>query len=165
MDFYQGVVVDYLRADRAMFVNTQCCIQLNESQNPDTSGPHWYCDAVAVDFRDEAVFLCEISYAQRLGSLLERLKEWAQNWDGICESLARDCKLPTGWEVRPWLFVPAHSIQLLEQRLSQMTKADGSPAFNARITPLESVQPWMYRSWNHRDRGTPKPEVSEPFRA
>jgi len=28
-----------------------------------------------------------------------------------------------------------------------------------RITPLESVQPWEYRSWNHRDSETKKPEV------
>lgn len=48
MNYYESVVVDYLRADRALFVNTECCIQLNESDNPDTSGPHWYCDAVVV---------------------------------------------------------------------------------------------------------------------
>jgi hypothetical protein len=50
MNYYESVVVDYLRADRAIFVNTECCIQLNEAVNPDNSGPHWYCDAVAVDF-------------------------------------------------------------------------------------------------------------------
>ena len=64
MDYYQGIVIDYLRADRAVFVNTECCIQLNESDNP--AQPHWYCDAVAVDFRCRRIFLCEISYsAQR----------------------------------------------------------------------------------------------------
>ncbi len=47
MDYYQGVVTDYLRADRAMFVNTECCIQLDEGNNPDAfPGRHWYCDAV-----------------------------------------------------------------------------------------------------------------------
>jgi len=45
MDYYQGVVLDYLRADRAIFINAECCIQLNEAHNPDSSGPHWYCDA------------------------------------------------------------------------------------------------------------------------
>ncbi|WP_223670515.1 hypothetical protein [Xanthomonas citri] len=38
MDHFEGVVLDYLRADRALFVNSQCCIQLNEGANPDTSG-------------------------------------------------------------------------------------------------------------------------------
>ncbi|WP_407469232.1 hypothetical protein ABFU38_05100 [Xanthomonas campestris pv. raphani] len=52
MDHFEGVVLDYLRADRALFVNSQCCIQLNEGANPDTSGPHWYCDAVAVSFKE-----------------------------------------------------------------------------------------------------------------
>jgi hypothetical protein len=27
-DFYQGVVLDYLRADRAVLINSECCIQL-----------------------------------------------------------------------------------------------------------------------------------------
>lgn len=51
MDYYQNVVIDYLRADRALFVNAECCIQVNPASNPDASGPHWYCDAVAADFR------------------------------------------------------------------------------------------------------------------
>lgn len=69
MDHFEGVVLDYLRADRALFVNSQCCIQLNEGANPDTSGPHWYCDAVAVSFKEQAAYLCEISYAARAPSL------------------------------------------------------------------------------------------------
>ena len=76
MDFYQGVVMDYLRADRAVFVNPQCCIQLKDQPNPDTSGPHWYCDAVPLDLRNKAVFLSEISVAAKLGGLIEYLKQW-----------------------------------------------------------------------------------------
>lgn len=34
MDCHQGVVTDYLRADRAIFVNTECCIQLDDGHNP-----------------------------------------------------------------------------------------------------------------------------------
>jgi hypothetical protein len=64
VDYFQGVVTEYLRADRAVFVNTECCIQLNPLDNPDKSGPHWYCDAVAVNFRDSKVFLCEVSYSK-----------------------------------------------------------------------------------------------------
>ncbi|MEC3888913.1 hypothetical protein [Xanthomonas campestris] len=65
MDHFEGVVLDYLRADRALFVNSQCCIQLNEGANPDTSGPHWYCDAVAVSFKEQATYAAEIH--QRAG--------------------------------------------------------------------------------------------------
>ena len=55
MDYYETVMTHYLRSDRAIFLNTECCIQLNEGNNPDTSGPHWYCDAVAADFRSRAI--------------------------------------------------------------------------------------------------------------
>jgi hypothetical protein len=48
MPYYQDVVVEYLRENRAIFLNTECCIQLNEG-NPDTSGTHWYCDVLAID--------------------------------------------------------------------------------------------------------------------
>lgn len=40
MDYFEGVVFEFLRADRTLFINTQCCIQLNPGDNPDTSGPH-----------------------------------------------------------------------------------------------------------------------------
>jgi len=59
MDYYQGVVIEYLRANRARFVNTECLIQLEAGDNPDR-GTHWYCDAVTIDLRESAVFLCEI---------------------------------------------------------------------------------------------------------
>ena len=78
MDHSEGVVLDFLRADRRLFINAQCCIQLNPGSNPDTSGPHLYCDAVAVSVRDRTAYLCEISYAGRLPALLARLKSWDQ---------------------------------------------------------------------------------------
>jgi hypothetical protein len=59
MNYYESVVMDYLRSDRAIFVNAECCIQLNQADNPDTSGPHWCCDAVVSDFRGCCIFLCE----------------------------------------------------------------------------------------------------------
>ena len=62
MDYYQGVVLEYLGADRSVFVNPECCIQLNEGDNPDTSGKHWYCDAVAVDFPDLCMVLAHLGH-------------------------------------------------------------------------------------------------------
>ena len=105
MNYYESVVVDYLRADRAIFVNTECCIQVNQADNPDSSGAHWYCDAVAVDFRSKEIFLCEISYAAELTALLKRLKGLHDNWDAVRHALSRDSFLPESWPVRPWLFV------------------------------------------------------------
>jgi hypothetical protein len=82
MNYYESVVMDYLRADRSIFVNTEFCIQINQAANPDNSGPHWYCDAVALDFRCKEIFLCQISYAARLDSLVQRLTTWHYHWDG-----------------------------------------------------------------------------------
>ncbi len=165
MDFYQGVVIDYLRADRAIFVNTECCIQLNDNPDPDMSGPHWYCDAVAVDFCSHEVFLCEISFEESLAKLKKRLKEWGEHWPGVCRALERDCKIPEGFCVRPWLFIPTKPIDRIVGSLEMMKDADGVPLFKTRITPLEKVQPWLYHSWNHRDCETDKPEVPEAYRS
>jgi hypothetical protein len=159
MDYYQGVVVEYLRADRAVFVNTECCIQLNEKANPDSSGKHWYCDSVAIDFGADpgpTVFLCEVSYAEKLGALTERLKNWAANWAGVHDALVRDCKVPSDWPVRPWLFVPQGKIGRLVGKLKDLTE------FNPRITPLECVQPWNYHSWDHQDSKTDKSKSGIP---
>lgn len=147
MDYYESVVIDYLRADRALFVNTECCIQLSPGHNPD-KGTHWYCDAVVADFRSKTVFLCEISYSVQLAALIKRLKTWHDKWDGIRDALARESFLPKDWLVRlrPWLFVPAKCVPNLVTRLSQV--GNGSPEFAPRITPLEMVQPWLYCSWD-----------------
>src|SRR5439155_14984497 len=104
MNYYESVVLDYLRADRALFVNTECCIQINPADNPDKSGPHWYCDAVAVDFRSKTIFLFEISYGSQLADLTKRLKDWHENWEGVRRALARESFLPELWPVLVWLF-------------------------------------------------------------
>ena len=146
MDFYHGVVLDYLRADRAIFLNTECCIQLKKAVNPDKSGPHWYCDAVACDFRTPCIYLCEFSYSRQLGSLLKRLKQWNDNWQDLRCALTRDCCITADWSARPWLFVPVHLVELLVSRLQQMQDSASTP----KITTLEMVQPWKYKSWDRQ---------------
>jgi len=152
MDYYQGVVVEYLRADRAMFVNTEYCIQISDALNPGP-GEHWFCDAVACDFRARTVFLCEISFSASLGSMIRRLKAWRDNWDGVRAALRRDGRVPDTWAVRPWCFIPQREgpkDQLAKQ--CQAIQAVGAPAFVPKVLPLELVQPWRYRSWD-RVRG------------
>ncbi|MBH1648031.1 hypothetical protein I5U82_09025 [Stenotrophomonas maltophilia] len=145
MDHFEGVVLDYLRADRALFVNSQCCIQLNEGANPDTSGPHWYCDAVAVSFKEQAAYLCEITYAARAPSLLARLRAWDEHWPGVRAALARDSGVPLDWSARPWLFVPESNAKGIQSAIGGLKNLP-SP----RVTFLEEVLPWRYRS---SDRG------------
>ena len=75
MDYYQEVVINYLRASRATFVDTEFCLQLNVGENIanlNQSGPHWYVDAVATEFSKETIFLCEISFAANLNALITR---------------------------------------------------------------------------------------------
>ncbi len=160
ISYHEGAVIDYLRADRSLFVNTECCIQINEAEDPDTSGPHWYCDAVAADFRERTIFLCEISYANPPRSLQKRLADWTKHWPNVCAALARDSHLPQEWPVRPWLFVPEHQVDWIVQKVRDLQEGAsvGEHLPDPRITPLEFVQPWKYKSWN-RTGEKPKPEA------
>ena len=164
---FEGVVVEYLRADRALFVNPECCIQINEGDNPDTSGPHWYCDAVAADFREHVVFLCEISFASPPKALEKRLAGWAAHWSDVCAALVRDSHLPVEWPVRPWLFVPEQQIEWIVGKVRALQANQGSaPGLpEPRITPLEWVQPWRFRSWDRRGEESKPSSVPEGMRS
>jgi hypothetical protein len=155
MDYYEAVVLHYLRSDRALFLNSECCIQLKPG-NPDTSGPHWYCDAVALDMKHSTIFLCEISYGRGLGPLKRRLNEWNVHWADLRDALFRDSHLDRAWPVRPWLFVPEESVRFLLRHFEDIS-ANGTLNFTPRITPLEMTQPWLFPSWN-RVCEKPKPE-------
>jgi hypothetical protein len=106
MDYFQGAVTEYLRANRSTFVNTECLIQLKPGDSP-ANGEHWYCDAVAVNFQEKAAYLCEVTYSRTLQYLFTRLGSWINNWAGIESALARDCGIGPDWKVRPWIFIPA----------------------------------------------------------
>ena len=147
MHYYQGVVTSYLRADRSMFVNTECCIQLNPGDNPDTSGPHWYCDAIAVSFRAPTVYLCEISYSKSLSALLKRLEAWNSSWEQLRAALVRDCFVPAEWPVRPWVFIPNECRTALDRGLGKFLNSHRQMP-PPEVTDLEDVVPWKYRSWN-----------------
>lgn len=147
MDYYESVVIDYLRADRALFVNTECCIQITPGHSSN-KGTFWYCDAVVADLRSKTVLLCEISYSLTLATLIKRLQSWSANWDGMRSALERDSCLPKDWlsRLRPWLFVPERCIPSLLKGLSRIGRE--SPVSTPRITPLEMVQPWCYCTWD-----------------
>jgi hypothetical protein len=146
MDYFQGVVTDYLRANRATFVNTECCIQLNPGANPDRSGPHWYCDALAVNIQRNEAYLCEISYSKTLSALTKRLSDWSTHWAALRDALGRDCGIPLSWSVRPWAFVPSELRSIVERQFSAIEQPGRMP--RPRVIPLEDVMPWKYPSWN-----------------
>lgn len=149
MDYFQGVVTEFLRADRAVFLNTQYLIQL-EPGDAYVKDRHWYCDVVAINHRTSTVELCEITYSSTLQSLIGRLRAWEIHWMGITEAIKRDSSLSGSWAFQPHVFIPDKTHDLLKRKI-------GSPDADAeylqgmpfpKITPLESILPWKYRSWN-----------------
>jgi len=122
--YFQEIVTEYLRADRAMFVNTECLIQLNPGDVV-SKGTHWYCDAVAVNFRESAVYLCEVTYSTSLSALIGRLQAWSSNWAPLCEALARDCQVPTSFTVCPWVFIPQSHHPHFQKKLSTIPGIGG----------------------------------------
>ena len=105
MDYFQGVVTEFLRADRAVFVNTECLLQIESGDVP-AKGRHWYCDAVAVNLREEIAYLCEITYSNTMYSLLTRLNAWRKNWPMVRLAIERDCAVPATWQIQPLVFIP-----------------------------------------------------------
>lgn len=147
MDYFQGVVANYLSADPAIFVQPEACIRLHPDRRL-KKGEHWYCDILAVSFREQTVYLCEVTLSRTLTALLKRLSEWDANWAEVCIAVRRDNRIPNEWHVRPWAFVPSAQKELLSRGVSALL---GSCAGVDRIprplvTGLEDVVPWLY-SW------------------
>jgi hypothetical protein len=151
VDYFQGVVTEYLRADRATFVNTELLIQLEPGDSP-AKGRHWYCDVVAVSFKDKTVHLCEVTFSKSLGALFERLNGWAANWSELRAAIQRDCRVPSDWTVQPRVFIPKQLNDTYQKKLAGLVlPGDGSSKMPAPlITNLESVLPWEYRSWDRK---------------
>jgi len=146
MDHYKTLVLDYLQADRAVFVNAECCLRAEHAEEPDKTGLNCTCDAVAIDLRHGAVYLCETAIEHKLLSLINRLTAWTRNWDCIKAALQRYCKVPPNWRVHVWLFVPRESIGLLDAKLEHLRQSAGS-RFKVKVTALEDIQPWRASTW------------------
>jgi len=149
VDYYQGVVVEYLRADRSVFVNTECFIQIADGNSPG-KGKSWYCDAVAVNLKTRSVFLCEVSYSKSLFALRNRLTAWNSHWSEIKSSLVRDCGVDETWHVTPWLFIPQESEHIAKAWYESL--ATNPPMPCPKIHALESVAPWKYCAWNRQEK-------------
>lgn len=143
MDYFQGTVETYLRAHRSMFLNSEYCLQLDQVAVP-LKGRHWYVDVVAVDFSSKTVWLCEITYSQTLAALLKRLEAWQNHWGDVCKALQRDSRLPDGFTVKPWIFIPKSKQDLFDSKF----QANRNPLMPPPdFTYLEDVLPWKYQVW------------------
>jgi hypothetical protein len=152
MDYFQGVVTEYLRAKRSVFVNTECLLQLDDG--PKTlKDRHWYCDIVAADFSEKAVYLCEVTYSATMQSLISRLTAWRRHWPMLVSAIRRDCGIPSDWTVSPWVFIPAKYKDKFLERFQALNSPDNSSSEmpTPRITRLESTLPWEYLiTWNRK---------------
>jgi hypothetical protein len=155
MDYYQGVVAEYLRANRSTFVNPEFCLQLDAGLKSPAKGRHWYVDLLAVCLSEKSMYLCEVTYAKTGSALTERLKAWSTHWPTILEALQRDAGVSAEWAIRPWLFVPEPGIPALLQRLPKLP-------VTPRITPLEMTQPWSGHSGWDRHGEAAKPKTIPP---
>jgi hypothetical protein len=140
MDFFQGQVESYLRADRASSNNPEFYLQRSEVY--EAGKTNWYVDILNVNFRDETVYLCEVTYARNPAALSKRLQAWKEHWEIVVGAVRRDAKVPSHWKIRVWVFCP-------EARLDRILKLIPSFEPPARITNLEIVLPWKY---NDHDR-------------
>lgn len=150
MDFFQGVVTEYLVADRASFINTELLIQLDSEGAK--KGRHWYCDAAAAYFNESVLYLCEVTYAKAMSPLARRLISWSKCWPELEEALRRDSHIPESWQIKPWVFIPENHRTLLEQRIITLENPP-QPAIAMpypKITYLENVVPWRDARWEKK---------------
>jgi hypothetical protein len=139
MDYYQGIVAEYLDADRSVFLNSECYIQLMPGPNL-PKGTTWYCDILAINLREKVAYMCEITFSEDLTRLVKRLAAWDREWPGVRAALHRDCSIPVGWPIKPWVFIPAGRWSVLQRKL----KVESMPY--PRVTYLEEIVPWKYSS-------------------
>ena len=164
MDYFQGVVTEYLRANRAVFVNTEYLLQLDPGEQY-AKNRHWYCDVVAINHETKTVQLCEVSYSKTLYSLVERLRAWSTHWAEVVAAIKRDSFLEDQWKVEPRVFIPQGKEELLLQKIKSFPASSGKPMPMPVTTTLEGILPWKYRSWNgkHYDNGaTPTSAITQP---
>jgi hypothetical protein len=147
VDYYQGVVSEFLTADPSFFVNPEFCIRL-DPEGSLKKGAHWYCDILAVSAGERTIYLCEVTWSRTVWALCKRLGEWANNWSGVREAILRDTQLVGQWDIRPWVFIPGEQEKTAKEKIAKVKAGWDDPAGmpEPRVTRLEEVVPWLYRS-------------------
>jgi hypothetical protein len=135
MDHYQQIVSDYLRADRATFVNAHYSLPGHPVEAADK--PYWEIDIVALNIRKRRAYLCEVTYSLDAPALLRRFAAWREHWQELVDGLIEFSGLSSDWQVKPWIFTPADIRKSIEQQVLYWHP-------QARFTDLELVAPWKY---------------------
>lgn len=150
MDYFQGVVAEYLRANRGTFINPEILIQLDPGASP-KKGRFWYCDLMAVSLRTRSVYLCEVTYSTSVAGLIQRLQGWQTHWHDLLLALQRDCGVDSTWSVSPWVFLPESREAIYERKWSSLALPNPSGMPKPKLTFLEDVLPWKYCTWDKQD--------------
>ena len=79
MAYFQGVVTEFFRADRAVFINTEYVLQLEPGDKP-AKGCSWICDAVAINLREMSHGLNEHFHWLQLPFVLPSGNMWASTY-------------------------------------------------------------------------------------
>ena len=143
MDYFEGTVENYLRADRKLFLNSEYLLQLDPDRNSPPKSRHWYVDVLAIDFRDKKIWLCEVTYSATQAALLKRLLAWQNNWDEVQKAVRREIPLGNDFELKPWVFIPEEQHRGFQNRLQKL-----GGTLDLRLSSLEQVLPWKYRTWD-----------------
>lgn len=153
----EDMVAEYLTGAKGFVVNPAFHIKIASSTPAPSSRVHWICDIVAVDLRQSAVYLCEVSIAKKLTAMTDRLYAWRQNWSAVRASLIAGIGAGEDWPITPWLFVNQGLVDLAHRKMdwvmSQPAPAPEMP--RPHVIELETVMPWRYRSreWMDADAG------------
>jgi hypothetical protein len=146
-DYFQGVVAEFLRADRGIFVNPEILIQLEPGASP-KKGRFWYCDLMAISLRERAVYLCEVTYSSSASALINRLTAWKAHWSELRLALERDCGVDPTWHVTPWVFLPESRKAIYDRKIAALRPFVEPGMPEPRFTALEDVVPWKYCTWD-----------------
>lgn len=139
MDYYQGVVSEYLVKNKTVFINPEYELALNPEQKLHPKGTSWIIDILAIDFQKKSIFLCEVTYSKSQYALLHKLTEWAKMWPHITSAIYRQTKAPADWNISPHVFLP--------ERFRETFGFKAKIYWNdLQITSLEDVTPWVDNS-------------------
>jgi len=85
-------------------------------------------------------------------ALLGRLAAWSNHWSQLSDAIRRDCHVPLGWKVKPWIFIPKAHEDLFNRKLTAIKAAQHALGVmpEPQVTHLEKVVPWNYPSWNRK---------------
>lgn len=56
--------------------------------------PHWYVDMLAMNLKEKAVYLCDVTFAKQPRALMQRLNSWHAHWPTINKRLREDTSAP-----------------------------------------------------------------------